>query len=171
MQDSIGHGSPDSCYFNSRFFIFLVLKFMIFQNLDPQVFDVRFCDFQGLGCSVHDCSTSGFSNSQFSNFLAHVRMFALPPQDEAIADALAQGLDIALGANHAQRTVEPSASFLHHAGPMNETECLGSLENIVNNSTVSLVARDVALLEWIRHISRHMPYHLISSHTIPCRII
>ena len=94
-------------------------------------------------------------------------MFAPPPQDEPIADALVQGLDIARRANHAQRTVEPLVSHLHHADPMNETECLGSLKNIVNNSIASLVARDVALLEWMRHISRHISYHIISSYTIP----
>ena len=97
-------------------------------------------------------------------------MFAPPPQDEPIADALAQGLDIARRANHAQRTVEPLVSHLRHADPMNETECLGSLKNIVNNSIASLVARDVALLEWMRHISRHIPYHIIPYHTIQYNI-
>ena len=76
-----------------------------------------------------------------------------------------------LRANHAQRTVEPLVSFLHHADPMNETECLGPLMNIVNNSTASLVARDVALLEWMRHISRHISYHIVPSHLISYRTV
>ena len=91
-------------------------------------------------------------------------MFAPPPQDEAIADALVQGLDIARRANHAQRTVEPLVAFLHHGPAMNETECLGSLKNIVNNGIASLVAKDVALLEWMRHITRHISYHIIPYH-------
>jgi len=97
-------------------------------------------------------------------------MFAPPPQDEPIADALVQGLDIARRADHRQRTVEPLVSHLHHAGAMNETECLGSLKNIVNNSICSLVCRDVALLEWMRHICRRISYKFIPSQTIPYHI-
>lgn len=98
-------------------------------------------------------------------------IFAPPPQDEPIADALAQGFDIARRANHAQRTVEPLVSHLHHADPMKETECLGSLKNTVNKSIASFVARDVALLEWMRHISRHISYHPIPYPTISYNIL
>jgi hypothetical protein len=82
-------------------------------------------------------------------------MLAPPSQDEAIADALVSGLEIACRANHATRTVEPLVAFLQHGPSMNETECLGSLKAIVNNAMAALAMKDVMILEWMRHITRH----------------
>jgi len=82
-------------------------------------------------------------------------LLAPPPQDEPIADALVSGLEIASRSNHATRTVEPLVAFLQHGPSTNETECLGSLKAIVNNAVASVAFKDTALLEWMRHITRH----------------
>jgi len=82
-------------------------------------------------------------------------MLAPTSQDEAIADALVSGLEIACRANHATRTVEPLVAFLQHGPAMNETECLGSLKAIVNNAMAALAMKDIMILEWMRHITRH----------------
>ena len=78
-----------------------------------------------------------------------------PPQDEAIADALVQGLELAKMPNHASRTCEPLVAHLQHANPLNETELMGSLKAIINNVAASVLMKDAMLLEWMRHLVRH----------------
>ena len=82
-------------------------------------------------------------------------LVSVPPKDEPIADALVSGLEHAAMANHATRTVEPLVAFLLHGSAMNETECLGSLKAIVNNAVASLVTKDVMIMEWMRHVTKH----------------
>ena len=78
-----------------------------------------------------------------------------PPQDEAIADALVQGLELAKMPNHASRTCEPLVSHLQHANPLNETELVGSLKAIINNVAASATMKDMMLLERMRYLGRH----------------
>jgi hypothetical protein len=78
-----------------------------------------------------------------------------PPQDEAISDALVGGLEMASRVNHATRTSEPLVAHLQHSAAMNETEVYGSLKAIVNNAACAATTKDMLLLEWMRHITRH----------------
>ena len=77
-----------------------------------------------------------------------------PPQDEAIADALVQGLELAKMPNHASRTCEPLVARLQHASALNETELTRSLKAIINNVAASATMKDTMLLEWMRHLVR-----------------
>ena len=113
------------------------------------MFDVRFLfDFQ------YPLLSFLVLSMLFFKFL--ISCMVAPPFKTSPLQNLVSGLEIACRPNHATRTVGALGAFLQHGPAMNETECLGSVGAIVKNTMASLATKDIAILEWMRHITRHV---------------